>query len=231
MRLNKAFIPLLWLVVVGLVIVLIGGKTYLNKHIPSTPSATPSQNITPSQIIRQDLSSYPDEPIVFENNKPISVQTLIFHRSALRLKTIYVHAIVVDIQKGWCPGQGMGLRCSGPHLTIADSVDSNRDRNLDISFELQILGNQPIPYTINQEVILPVIVYASKSSVNLQIVTTPTSSPNSCIGKVCTSNSDCRVGLNSQFAGCWYQFPRGPWAGIPGSASQPGRCWLCAAMQ
>jgi len=38
--------------------------------------------------------------------------------------------------------------------------------------------------------------------------------------KTCTGDADCEEGFS-----CWYQIPRGPSAGIPGSGERPGRCW------
>jgi len=36
----------------------------------------------------------------------------------------------------------------------------------------------------------------------------------------CTSDANCP----DEFS-CWYQIPRGPFAGIRGSKETPGRCW------
>src|SRR5712691_6138220 len=38
--------------------------------------------------------------------------------------------------------------------------------------------------------------------------------------KPCTSNANCPEGFS-----CWYQIPRGPFAGIRGSKETLGRCW------
>lgn len=38
--------------------------------------------------------------------------------------------------------------------------------------------------------------------------------------KACVSDAGCKAGFS-----CWYQTPRGPFAGVRGSKENPGKCW------
>ncbi|NJD56732.1 MAG: hypothetical protein FIA94_10060 [Nitrospirae bacterium] len=40
------------------------------------------------------------------------------------------------------------------------------------------------------------------------------------VPEACTANTDCPEGYS-----CWFQVPRGPFAGVPGSRERPGKCY------
>lgn len=120
----------------------------------------------PNQI---GLAPYPDEPLESIPTKPLSIQEVVEHRSALNGQTVRVRGVVVETllgEKACPPDRGM---CAQPSLFLADTIAPDRNPH----YDLRILvgeAEQEAAYPIGQMVEIQATVMGDRTGLILQKV-------------------------------------------------------------
>ncbi len=137
-------------VLLFVIIILLNGC--VNTNIPTKTGSTQPHNTNEG-----GLTDYPDLPLE-TISEILSVKDVIEHRSALDGKTITVKGLVTST------ALENGVGDAQPRIFIADTTNSERDKNYDLMIIIKDSGN----YYVNQEVELNGIVHSNKIAVYLE---------------------------------------------------------------
>lgn len=117
-----------------------------------------------------DLAKYKDKKIETLPTKPVSLNYIIQHRTALNDKIVTVSGVIVSVPPMPDNNSVTGVRSMAnpqPRIFIADDAKKSRDTNRDV---LVIVDETDKNYAVNEKVTLKVRVSGSKAAVVLRKV-------------------------------------------------------------
>lgn len=118
----------------------------------------------PEDPNKTGLAPYPDLPLTSFPQQPLSIKSVVEHRSALNGRTISIRGVIISTllgEKACPPDRGM---CAQPSIFLADTTDKNRNT----LYGLRVLvgeEEQEKSYPIGKTIDLRVVVDGSKVAV------------------------------------------------------------------
>lgn len=120
--------------------------------------------VQPEDSNKAGLALYPDLPLTSLPQQPLSIKSVVEHRTALNGKTISIRGVIISTflgEKACPPDRGM---CAQPSIFLADTAEKNRNPLYDLRI-LVAEDEQEKSYSIGKTVDLQVIVDGSKVAV------------------------------------------------------------------
>ncbi len=127
----------------------------------------------PVDPTKAGFAPYPDLPLDTISSEPMNIKFIVEHRSALNGETVTVRGFIVDVmtQEEACPsGPPYVGFCGQPGIFLADTMDENRDKYLDIRVLLNEDDETYSEDDIGEFVEVKVVVAGSKTSLDLMKV-------------------------------------------------------------